>query len=666
MGSHHSRHDGTDGLVRWPHHPKHRQPRQSAAQNLSAASTPSFLNLSTAAFNLIEDLRSPTIQTAPTPSPVPRLNVLRSDPSTVSLQSRESRDSTHSFRGLGRLLRPNSNRSAGSGGRSLGQHPPSPRPGTPSSGFPNKRKAVASPGAGINSATAQHSKASGSGRIKDRGEGSRIDVQVPDNKRGRKRDRLMQAVDAVASRLYWTPSPTRYSPDELPPFRGHAPPPIFVSPPTPAPLNTLNRTQFVPYATPVHAPVMGQVPRLEHEGSDPTVKPAFHLVPPSTVTRRPSFLRKIDRALKHRSRTYAGSCASSVRSVVSVNSLFTLAAPSVSSFTTDQGTEASPPLKKRSLSNPQLKPGISLDELRDGLLSGRGERSAKLDALDCTRRLKERTAPRGSGGYSDVWQAKLDGRLVAVKALRSTQTDRPDEIRMKKRLGRELHVWAALRHPHVLELLGFAFVDNARPCLISPWCKYGTLQDYLKIYRNPDRPTLVRQVAEGLGYLHSRSPPVIHGDFKTMNILVTEDHVAKICDFGGSKHLGEEKTGFTTAGLPFGTVRYSAPEISRDDAPQTLQSDVYSFGYVALETMTSKYPFWKVKNDSAVIHKVGWEGQTPSKEDYSELEDEELWMILRRCWNNEPSARPTMIEVCRTLAAAGYGPSHSFYVTECL
>ncbi|KAG8987210.1 hypothetical protein FRB90_003545 [Tulasnella sp. 427] len=352
--------------------------------------------------------------------------------------------------------------------------------------------------------------------------------------------------------------------------------------------------------------------------------------------RRSSFLQKIENALITRSGAYG--------------SARTYAAQAIGSG----------PLRRRRASSPDMRPKITLDEIREGFLSDR--RSVNLDALDCTRRIRKRSGLSETGGYSDVWRAEMNGRVVAVKALRSTHIDQVNDIRMRKRLGRELHVWVSLRHPNVLPLLGFAFVDNGRrPCLISPWCMYGTLQDYLRKYANPDRKLLVRQVAEGLRYLHSQSPPLVHGDLKTMNVLVTEDHYAKISDFGGSKHLGGEKTGLTTAGLSFGTIRYSAPEISRHDSPQTLQSDVYSFAYVALETMTGRYPFWKVQNDSAVIHKVGWEGKTPSTEDYPELKDEALWGLLRRCWMFEPSARPSMIEVCRTLTTLGYGPADPFY-----
>ncbi|KAG8950733.1 hypothetical protein FRC04_007152 [Tulasnella sp. 424] len=647
MGSHQSRHHEKDEARGWPLRQKQNQARQSAGQSPSPTPTRSIFDLSTTALGLAKDRGSSPIQKAPAPSFVPKLEVLHTNPSTVSLQSKATKASTRSSSPLGKLFKSLSNRSERPGESSSEQQTPS------RSGAELVRSETVSPG------PVQRPKSARPGRARRDEEVPGINVKAPENQPAKRRSRFAVFSHFSGSRKA---SPAR---KEDRPATGaavnthHQYEPLVVSPPSPVPPHLVNKMQCVPTPAATQVPVVGRVSQLEDEGSESAVNLASPFLEPPSLSRRPSFFEKIDRAFNSRFRPKVASATSSLRSAPSANSLITLAAPSVSSYTTEQGETAPVALRRRRMSDPRLRPGISLDELRDGLLSNRGERSAKLNAMDCTRRLTGRSVVRGSGGYSDVWQAKLGGRLVAVKALRSTQTDRPDEIRMRKRLGRELHVWAALHHPHILELLGFAF-DNGRPCLISPWCEYGTLQDYLKKYPNPDRRMLVRQIAEGLSYLHSRSPPVIHGDFKTMNILVTNEHVAKICDFGGSKHLGEEKTGLTTAGLPFGTVRYSAPEISREDAPQTLQSDIYSFGYVALETMTDKYPFWRVRNDSAVIHKVGWEGQTPAREDYLELGDEALWAILQRCWNYEPSARPTMIEVCRKLAAAGYGPSYPF------
>ncbi|KIO24652.1 hypothetical protein M407DRAFT_76695, partial [Tulasnella calospora MUT 4182] len=238
---------------------------------------------------------------------------------------------------------------------------------------------------------------------------------------------------------------------------------------------------------------------------------------------------------------------------------------------------------------------------------------------------------------------------VAVKALRATNTDGPDEIRMRKRLAREIYVWAALDHPHVLELLGFAFEDGI-PCLISPWCANGTLHEFLNKYPSADRRPLVRQVAEGLKYLHVQTPPIIHGDFKTPNVLVNHNQVAKICDFGGSRRLEQVKTGLTTAGLVLNTIRYSAPEILSEGQHPTTSSDVYSFACVALETMTDKCPFWKIQNVVAVITQVVVLKLTPSPEDHPGLDDDDaIWELLRRCWSHEPVDRPKMIDVCKTV-----------------
>ncbi|KAG9049105.1 hypothetical protein FS837_011117 [Tulasnella sp. UAMH 9824] len=153
-------------------------------------------------------------------------------------------------------------------------------------------------------------------------------------------------------------------------------------------------------------------------------------------------------------------------------------------------------------------------ELRDGLSTG-VKRLRELDALDFTGLIYERTKPKSYGGFSYVSQGKLKNRLVAIKALRaSIDTDDLDEDRMMKRLAREIRVWVALDHPNVLELLGFALEDGI-PCLISPWCKHGTLGEYLHKYPSANRQLLVCQVAEGLKYLHVQRPPIIHGDFKT-------------------------------------------------------------------------------------------------------------------------------------------------------
>ncbi|KAG9035055.1 hypothetical protein FS837_002067 [Tulasnella sp. UAMH 9824] len=299
----------------------------------------------------------------------------------------------------------------------------------------------------------------------------------------------------------------------------------------------------------------------------------------------------------------------------------------------------------------QIRPRLELDERRGGLSSASGQRSERLNALDCAGQLKSRTKPKFTGSFSDVSQAKLGDRVVAVKALRVANTE-DGENRKWKWLAREIYVWAELGHPKVLELLGFA-IEDGTPCLISPWCDNGTLEVYLRKFPDANRQRLVCEIAEGLWYLHSQTPPIIHGDLTPTNVFVAGDYVAKISDFGTSRRVGELGTGFTTASLVLTAIRYSAPEVLQDGQHPTLYSDVFSFACVALETMTDKCPFWKIPQVVQVINQVVFQKQTPSPEDHPGM-GEAIWELLQECWNYEPSDRPKMIDVCQTLAGAEY------------
>ncbi|KAG9041114.1 hypothetical protein FS837_012725 [Tulasnella sp. UAMH 9824] len=296
----------------------------------------------------------------------------------------------------------------------------------------------------------------------------------------------------------------------------------------------------------------------------------------------------------------------------------------------------------------QIRPRLEIDELWDDLSSPTRESLKRLDVLDRSGQLTERTETKFTGGFSDVSQAKLGGRVVAVKALRVKNIGGAESQRWERRLARELYVWATLDHPNVLELLGFAFEDGG-PCLISPWCDNGTLQEYLQKFPEANRRRLVGEIAEGLRYLHLQTPPIVHGDLKTANVFVTSYDVAKISGLGTSRRVEEPRAlSNTDDDLSLATIRYTAPEILRDGQDFTLLSDVFSFACVVLETMTDKFPFWKIANDVQVLTEVVFKKQTPSLEDHPGME-EAIWELLRRCWNYEPSDRPTMIEVCRAV-----------------
>ncbi|KIO16809.1 hypothetical protein M407DRAFT_62296, partial [Tulasnella calospora MUT 4182] len=104
----------------------------------------------------------------------------------------------------------------------------------------------------------------------------------------------------------------------------------------------------------------------------------------------------------------------------------------------------------------------------------------------------------------------------------------------------------------------------------------------------------IRDVTRGVEYLHTRNPPIIHGDLKSINILVTSKCCAVITDFGSARRLTKKDPGTQY------TLRWAAPELLMDDEPG-LWSDIWSLGWIWYEVMTNSIPFQHVQKDTTVI-----------------------------------------------------------------
>ncbi|XP_072850925.2 fibroblast growth factor receptor 3 isoform X2 [Pogona vitticeps] len=272
--------------------------------------------------------------------------------------------------------------------------------------------------------------------------------------------------------------------------------------------------------------------------------------------------------------------------------------------------------------------------------------------------------PLGEGCFGQVVMAEAMGIdkekpnkpvTVAVKMLKDDATDKDlsdlvSEMEMMKMIG---------KHKNIINLLGACTQDGPLYVLVE-YASKGNLREYLRARRPPgmdysfdtcklpeeqltfkDLVSCAYQVARGMEYLASQK--CIHRDLAARNVLVTEDNVMKIADFGLARDVHNidyyKKT--TNGRLP---VKWMAPE-ALFDRVYTHQSDVWSFGVLLWEIFTlggSPYPGIPVEE----LFKLLKEGHRMDKPANC---THDLYMIMRECWHAVPSQRPTFKQLVEDL-----------------
>ncbi|KAF7848008.1 hypothetical protein BT93_L2370 [Corymbia citriodora subsp. variegata] len=169
------------------------------------------------------------------------------------------------------------------------------------------------------------------------------------------------------------------------------------------------------------------------------------------------------------------------------------------------------------------------------------------------------------------------------------------------------------------------------------------------------RVNLVRGVANALSYMHHEcSPPLLHRDLTSNNILLDLDYQAHVSDFGTARLLRPDSSNWTAIA---GTIGYIAPELAYSTIP-TEKCDVYSFGVVALETIMGKHPGDHVspeyssslQTESMMLKDVLDQRLSPSTLGLQDAKDVVLIAkVAFECLQANPRLRPTMEQVSREL-----------------
>ncbi|KAJ1271885.1 hypothetical protein BS78_06G159900 [Paspalum vaginatum] len=194
----------------------------------------------------------------------------------------------------------------------------------------------------------------------------------------------------------------------------------------------------------------------------------------------------------------------------------------------------------------------------------------------------------GKGGHGTVYKGIVKGNMpVAIKRCAII-----DE-RQKKEFGQEMLILSQINHKNIVKLVGCC-LEVEVPMLVYEFIPNGTLYELIHGKNQGLQisfSTLLRiahEAAEGLNFLHSyASPLIIHGDVKTANVLLDENYMAKVSDFGASILAPSDEEQYVT--MVQGTCGYLDPEYMQT-CQLTEKSDVYSFGVILLEILTGQVP----------------------------------------------------------------------------
>ncbi|NMO92847.1 serine/threonine-protein kinase [Actinomycetospora sp. TBRC 11914] len=208
----------------------------------------------------------------------------------------------------------------------------------------------------------------------------------------------------------------------------------------------------------------------------------------------------------------------------------------------------------------------------------------------------------GAGAMGVVWTAwdRRLARTVAVKQLTPPRDGDPVEVRTaRSRAMREGRIAARVVHPRAIAVFDVV-IHSSMPWLVMEYLPSRSLAAVLAERGPLPPPEVARigaQIADALSAVHEAG--IVHGDVKPGNVLLTDDGVAKLTDFGVSRASWD--TSATGGGVVAGTPGYFAPEVARGGDP-TPASDVFSLGATLYAAVENELVCGRMDNTLAVLH----------------------------------------------------------------
>merc|ERR1712190_624650 len=226
---------------------------------------------------------------------------------------------------------------------------------------------------------------------------------------------------------------------------------------------------------------------------------------------------------------------------------------------------------------------------------------------------------------------------IAVKEVPINTRDTHDE-EFKLSLENEVSIMRDLVHPHIVAYYGHDYLDNCLYMYLEHMAG-GTITQALHGF-GPFEESLIasysQQILQGLEYLHTRDPSVIHRDIKGSNVLIGHDCTAKLADFGCSK-----RTDQTLTHTMRGSIPWMAPEVIAHSR-YGRAADIWSFGCVVIEMGIANVPWGRFEHQMQALVRIGLSQEVPPlPEGISEI----CRIFILACVKRDPAERLSTTEL---------------------
>ena len=262
----------------------------------------------------------------------------------------------------------------------------------------------------------------------------------------------------------------------------------------------------------------------------------------------------------------------------------------------------------------------------------------------------------GHGSYATVLELEYMGLKCAGKKIHELLLRQGDASYTVRRFEEECHLLSQVRHPNIVQFLGVYFQQGVRaPILVIEFLptnltscieRYGILPREISY-------SILYDVALGLCYLHSQTPPIIHRDLSSNNVLLTPNMAAKISDLGVARILNLTPLQVSRMTQTPGTPAYMPPEVMVANPKYDTSVDEFSYGIMMIHMFSGRWPEPQVgpnrtEPDGRLIPVTEAERREVFLRTIGN--DHHLMDLILKCINNHPRARAHTSEIVERLA----------------